>query len=176
MRWPASCAVSANVALQRTNADQASDRRVREWTCGRLPARTPYDRRMHTLPGTTSTQSYTVQLMGQEQGPYSFADIQMMVRSGTIRHDTLLKAAISGPAQWFQAKDAPGLFSPREWMVAALLSVFVGVLGVDRFYVGHIGLGVLKLVTLGGFGIWAFIDAILFILRKVNDKDGLPLR
>ncbi len=41
---------------------------------------------------------------------------------------------------------------------AFALSLFFGCLGVDRFYIGDVGLGVLKLLTAGGFGIWAFID------------------
>lgn len=63
----------------------------------------------------------------------------------------------------------------REFLVALLLSIFVGGLGVDRFYMGYIGLGVLKLVTLGGCGIWSLIDIILIATRKLNDADGNPL-
>jgi len=63
----------------------------------------------------------------------------------------------------------------KDWLVTLLLSIFLGALGVDRFYTGHIGLGILKLVTCGGAGIWAIIDIILIATGKFTDKDGNPL-
>jgi TM2 domain-containing membrane protein YozV len=63
----------------------------------------------------------------------------------------------------------------RELIVALLLSIFCGQLGVDRFYLGFIGLGLLKLFTFGGCGVWWLIDIILIATRKVNDVDGRPL-
>ncbi|OAI40743.1 hypothetical protein AYO40_04345 [Planctomycetaceae bacterium SCGC AG-212-D15] len=65
---------------------------------------------------------------------------------------------------------------PKSWMVALLLSWFLGIFGVDRFYLGYTGLGIAKLLTLGGCGIWAFIDFIMIILNKIPDAQGNPLQ
>ena len=48
-----------------------------------------------------------------------------------------------------------------NWLLVLLMSIFFGQIGVDRFIIGHTGLGILKLLTLGGFGIWWLIDIIL---------------
>ncbi len=63
----------------------------------------------------------------------------------------------------------------KDWLVALLLSIFLGGLGVDRFYLGYIGLGILKLITAGGFGIWWLIDVILIATNKLNDSNGKEL-
>jgi hypothetical protein len=65
--------------------------------------------------------------------------------------------------------------SNKSFLTAWLLSLLLGVFGVDRFYLGKVGTGILKLVTLGGFGIWALADLILILTNKMRDKQGLPL-
>ena len=60
----------------------------------------------------------------------------------------------------------------RNWVVALLFSILLGGLGVDRFYMGYVWQGILKLITLGGLGIWWLIDLILIVTKhnfgKVN--------
>jgi len=63
----------------------------------------------------------------------------------------------------------------KDWLVAVLLSALVGGLGIDRFYLGYIGLGILKLLTLGGCGVWYLIDLILIVTNKMKDANGRPL-
>ncbi len=64
----------------------------------------------------------------------------------------------------------------KDWLTAVLLSLFVGVLGIDRFYLGYTGLGIVKLITCGGLGIWALIDLILIVMGRLPDVNNLPLR
>ncbi len=54
---------------------------------------------------------------------------------------------------------------------ALILSIFLGTLGVDRFYIGHVGLGVAKLLLAWlTFGIWTIVDWFLIInaTKKAN--------
>ena len=69
-----------------------------------------------------------------------------------------------------------GPVSDKEFLTALLLSIFLGGLGVDRFYLGYTGLGVAKLLTLGGCGIWSIIDIIMIATGKLGDSEGRPLK
>ena len=62
--------------------------------------------------------------------------------------------------------------SEKNWLTTLLLSIFLGSLGVHRFYAGKIGTGILMLLRLGGCGIWYWIDLIMIIMGKFTDKDG----
>jgi hypothetical protein len=66
--------------------------------------------------------------------------------------------------------------SSKSWTVALVLSLLFGWLGVDRFYLGQVGLGIAKFLTAGGFGVWWVIDFVLIALRRAKDSDGRILR
>lgn len=65
----------------------------------------------------------------------------------------------------------------KEPLVALLLSIFAGTLGIDRFYLGHIGQGIGKLLTGGACGIWWLIDLILIYdaTRRTNYERFIAL-
>ena len=71
-------------------------------------------------------------------------------------------------------------YSHRQKLTAGLLQIFLGGLGIGRFYTGHTGLAIAQiavtLLTCGFGGIWPLVDGILMLTGKVKDVDGKPLR
>lgn len=63
----------------------------------------------------------------------------------------------------------------KSWLAALLLCLFLGGLGVHRFYVGKVGTGIVMIFTLGGLGIWALIDLIMIAVGSFKDAKGRPL-
>ena len=68
----------------------------------------------------------------------------------------------------------PAPRAPREYLYAWLYALFLGFFGGDRFYLGKIGTGILKLITVGGLGLWWAIDLILTILGAQTDEQRRP--
>jgi len=61
----------------------------------------------------------------------------------------------------------------KDPLLSILLSIFIGSLGIDRFYIGDVGLGIGKLLTGGGCGIWWLID--IFLIVDATKQKNLEL-
>jgi Predicted membrane protein len=123
---------------------------------------------------------WTVKMPGEPEREMDTMTLQAWANAGKVTGDTVV-IENSTEERW-QAKQIAGVFSKRDWLVALLLSVFLGVLGVDRFYLGKVGTGILKLLVTIIFGwtilallIWPIIDIILIATKKLTDKEGLRL-
>jgi TM2 domain-containing membrane protein YozV len=56
----------------------------------------------------------------------------------------------------------------KDKLVLIILSYLLGMFGVDRMYLGCWGTGFLKLITIGGFGIWYLIDLLSIMVNAYN--------
>jgi len=65
--------------------------------------------------------------------------------------------------------------SDKNKITALLLCIFLGGLGIHRFYVGKIGTGIVWLLTGGVFGIGWIVDIVLIAVDKFKDKRGNTL-
>ena len=74
-----------------------------------------------------------------------------------------LKTPIEQPTQQVSKKKKLEVF---------LFCLFLGNLGMHRFYVGKIGTGIIQLVTLGGLGVWSLCDFIMILCGSFKDVDG----
>lgn len=126
----------------------------------------------NSLPPLAQGQ-FTVQIPGLHGQTFSHDQLVLMAEQWVLKSQTLVQRV--GELYWSPASAVPRVFSDKNYIVAVLLAWFLGGLGVDRFYLGYTGIGVAKLLTFGGLGIWWLIDLILIALKKVPDRQGQPL-
>jgi TM2 domain-containing membrane protein YozV len=60
----------------------------------------------------------------------------------------------------------------RHFLAVFFISFIWGTFGADRFYLGKVWTGILKLVTFGGFGLWVLVDLVLIMSGAMRDKQG----
>ena len=85
--------------------------------------------------------------------------------------------SVAQSQQQVTVQDSEELVSPaagggKSQLVALILVIFVGGLGIHRFYLGYTGIGIIQLLTLGGCGVWALIDLIRIAMGDLKPKDG----
>ena len=134
---------------------------------------------------------------GQQYGPVSAEDLKAWVAAGRANARTMTQA--EGSPDWKPLADysefsyvvnvpphAPPLVAPVDFqkskLVAGLLGILLGGLGVHRFYLGYIGIGiaqiVVTLVTCGVGHFWGLIEGILILTGSTitTDAEGRPLK
>ncbi len=62
--------------------------------------------------------------------------------------------------------------SPKSKTITLFLAVLLGTFGIDRFYLGKVGTGIFKCLTLGGLGFWTIYDIATIALDSATDKQG----
>jgi hypothetical protein len=123
---------------------------------------------------SNSDEKWLVQIPGQPDTPVNTSTLNSWARMKIIKPDSQVLDIQN--KRTYSASQIPGVFSDKEYIIALLFSIFLGYLGIDRFYMGQVGIGIGKLLTLGGCGIWYLIDIILIATRSSNDSTGLPLK
>eukprot|EP01080_Neovahlkampfia_damariscottae_P007392 gene7392-11714_t len=62
--------------------------------------------------------------------------------------------------------------SSKKYMTAMLYSILLGIFGADRYYLEHYILGIAKMFTLGGLGVWWIVDLVLLSIGSLRPADG----
>ncbi|MGP5266133.1 TM2 domain-containing protein [Brachybacterium alimentarium] len=127
------------------------------------PAPQPHDSSQDPLSASSASQDWP-------SAPPAGQDWSNVSASGPHHLKTPLAASAYRTPQ--SGLSAPG----KSYAVAWALSLFLGVWGVDRFYLGRWKTGLLKLITMGGFFVWYLIDLVLLLTGTVRDAKGRPLQ
>ena len=122
----------------------------------------------------SNKQQWLVQIPGQPDSPVDTFTLSAWAKTKVIQPNTQVTDVETN--RTFAASQIPGVFSDKEYIIALLFSIFLGYLGIDRFYMGQVGMGIGKLLTGGGCGVWWLIDIILIATRSSNDSAGRPLK
>lgn len=89
----------------------------------------------------------------------------------SLKETVVLKAAQRKLKKEMKGDAAAG---SKSQLIALLLVILVGTLGIHRFYLGYTTYGIIQLLTLGACGIWTLIDLIRIITGDLQPADGSP--
>ncbi len=106
--------------------------------------------------------------------PKSQANVQATLAPTSAEQKLTVKEKIAVKAVKKQLKKeatAP-LAEGKSQLIALLLALLVGVVGVHRFYLGYTKEGIIQLLTGGGCGVWTLIDIIRIATGDLKPKDG----
>jgi TM2 domain len=169
--WRYAAATEAAVlALERSAEERSTP--ARQSSTMAVDSAADKDQGGTAIPSERSRSGLFLVLRGQVSGPYTSLEVRRMAHSRSVSPQT--PVAVEG--RWMPLAQLPGVYSSRSRAVALTLAVLVGWLGADRFYLGRPATGLIKGLTLGGFGVWWLMDIAWLLDRRVTDTRGKPLR
>ena len=122
---------------------------------------------------TASTQTQVTAPVAVEKATVSAVTVKKATENPVKVNQTKTETKKSTQAAVKKAKDiANTKGGGTSQLIALLLCIFLGYIGIHRFYLGYIGIGILQIITVGGCGIWALIDLIRIITGDLGPKDG----
>lgn len=101
---------------------------------------------------------------------YSYASFPVKKQKETV--STIQSIENDALNNYELASSAQGAANNKSQLTALLLSIFVGWLGIHRYYLGYIWQGVVQTLTFGVFGIWTLIDLIRIATGDLQPKSG----
>lgn len=120
-----------------------------------------------SVPAPKSAKSASTHLTAKEM--YSLVEQQTGAEL-TFKEKVALKLFNKKINKSLEKATPPG--GEKSQTVAWLLALFLGGLGIHRFYLGYTWQGVVQLLTAGGCGVWALIDFIRILTGSLQPKDG----
>jgi TM2 domain-containing protein len=78
----------------------------------------------------------------------------------------------NGTEHWLGALRTGRGISSKDWNTCFALSVCLGFLGADRFYLGYTRLAWWKLLSFGGFFVWWLVDIVKLLFDDMRDSEG----
>lgn len=153
-------------------------------TYGAQPSADPYAQPSADPYAQPSTPNYGYdqgQYAQQQYDPYAQQNPYQQNPYGYQQNAYQPYGAVAVPGAPYGVDPRTGLpYSSKSKLAAGLLQIFVGGLGIGRFYTGHYGIAIAQiavtLVTFGVGAIWPLIDGILMLTGEPKDSDGYPLR